>query len=93
MDKSVLDILATVGVYQDGVMKKQVDGKDTVAHIFEYTTQLSVDPKPQLVLPQTDDPNNLNFVPVQIILIIKAQNQKKINSHRWLFNAVGRMLN
>jgi hypothetical protein len=35
MDKSVLDILATVGVYQDGVMKKQVDGKDTVAHIFE----------------------------------------------------------
>ena len=35
MDKTVLDLLATVGVYQDGVMKKQVDGKDTVAHIFE----------------------------------------------------------
>lgn len=91
MDKSVLDILATIGVYQDGIMKKQVDGKDTVAHIFEYTTQLSVDAKPQLVLPHGDDP--LNLVPVQIILIIKAKNQKKINSHRWLFNAVGRMLN
>ena len=38
MDKSVLDILATVGVYQDGVMKKQVDGKDTVAHIFEVSS-------------------------------------------------------
>ena len=37
MDKTVLDILATVGVYQDGVMKKQVDGKDTVAHIFEVS--------------------------------------------------------
>jgi len=37
MDKSVLDILATTGVYQDGVMKKQVDGKDTVAHIFEVS--------------------------------------------------------
>lgn len=35
MDKSVLDVLATVGVYQDGVMKRQVDGKSTVAHIFE----------------------------------------------------------
>ncbi|KZT29322.1 glycosyltransferase family 2 protein [Neolentinus lepideus HHB14362 ss-1] len=90
MDKSVLDILATVGVYQDGVMKKQVDGKDTVAHIFEYTTQLSVDPSPQLVLPHGDDPNNL--VPVQIIFVLKAKNQKKINSHRWLFNAIGRML-
>jgi chitin synthase len=35
MDKSVLDILATVGVYQDGVMKKKIDGKETQAHIFE----------------------------------------------------------
>ena len=38
MVKSVLYILAMVGVYQDGVMKKQVDGKDTVAHIFEVST-------------------------------------------------------
>ena len=109
MDKSVLDVLATVGVYQDGIMKKQVDGKDTVAHIFEvsvslvdersrrvnyhfqYTTQLSVDATPQLVLPQPNDP--LNLVPVQIILVLKAKNQKKINSHRWLFNAIGKMLN
>ncbi|KAK0473386.1 glycosyltransferase family 2 protein [Armillaria novae-zelandiae] len=90
MDKSVLDILATVGVYQDGVMKKQIDGKPTVAHIFEYTTQLSVDAKPNLVLPQDGDPSNL--VPVQIIYVLKAQNQKKINSHRWLFNAIGKML-
>ena len=37
MDKTVLDLLSTVGVYQDGVMKKQVDGKDTVAHIFEVS--------------------------------------------------------
>nr|ADX07293.1 putative chitin synthase [Flammulina velutipes] len=95
MDKSVLDLLATVGVYQDGVMKKEVDGKETVAHIFEvrprYTTQLSVDATPQLVLPQANDPNNL--VPVQIIFVLKAKNQKKINSHRWLFNAIGNMLN
>lgn len=90
MDKSVLDLLATVGVYQDGVMKKQVDDKDTVAHIFEYTTQLSVDATPALVLPQPNDPNNL--VPVQIIFVVKAKNQKKINSHRWLFNAIGKQL-
>ncbi|KZV76117.1 glycosyltransferase family 2 protein [Peniophora sp. CONT] len=91
MDKTVLDILATIGVYQDGIMKKQVDGKDTVAHIFEYTTQLSVDPTPQLILPHGDDPNNL--VPVQIIFVLKAKNQKKINSHRWLFNALGKIMN
>jgi chitin synthase len=32
-------------------------------------------------------------VPVQIILILKQENSKKINSHRWLFNAIGRQLN
>ena len=57
---------------------------------LQYTTQLSVDATPQLVVPQGEDPNNL--VPVQIILVIKAKNQKKINSHRWLFNAIGKML-
>lgn len=113
MDKEVLDILATVGVYQDGIMKREVDGRETVAHIFEvrlhsllqtidldtllmlrsleqYTTQLSIDSTPALVLPHTNDANNL--VPVQIILCLKQNNSKKINSHRWLFNAIGRML-
>lgn len=32
-DKNTLDILATIGIYQDEVMKKDVDGKETVAHI------------------------------------------------------------
>lgn len=35
-DKEVLDVLATIGVYQDGVMKRDVDGKETIAHIVSY---------------------------------------------------------
>jgi chitin synthase len=42
------------------------------------------------VLPHGDDPNNL--VPVQIIFVLKARSEHKINSHRWLFNAIARML-
>lgn len=42
MDKSVLDILATIGVYQDGVMKNDVDGKPTVAHVFEVCPWLPI---------------------------------------------------
>ncbi|KAF5354063.1 hypothetical protein D9756_007354 [Leucocoprinus leucothites] len=79
MHKSMLDLLATVGVYQDGVMKKKVDGKDTVDHIFES------------VLPQLNNGQS-NLVPVRIILVLKAKNQNKINSHRWLFNTIRRML-
>ncbi|KEY68947.1 hypothetical protein S7711_04612 [Stachybotrys chartarum IBT 7711] len=90
-DKNTLDVLATVGVYQDGVIKKDVDGKETVAHIFEYTSQLSVTPNQQLIRPTGDDPANLP--PVQFIFCLKQKNSKKINSHRWLFNAFGRILN
>jgi chitin synthase len=35
MDKSVLDLLSTIGVYQDAVIKKDIDGKPVQAHIFE----------------------------------------------------------
>lgn len=48
-------------------------------------------PKPALVEPHPGDPNNL--VPVQMIFCLKQKNAKKINSHRWLFNAIGRHLN
>ncbi|KAH8821096.1 chitin synthase 2 [Xylogone sp. PMI_703] len=92
-DKETLDLLATVGIYQDGVMKRDVDGKETVAHIFEYTTQVSVTASQQLIRPRPapDDANNLP--PVQMIFCLKQKNSKKINSHRWLFNAFGRILN
>ena len=49
-----------------------------------------MDATPKLILPRGDDPRNL--VPVQIIFVLKAKNQKKINSRRWLFNAIGQML-
>lgn len=90
-DKDVLDVLATIGVYQDGVIKKAVGDQETVAHIFEYTTQLSVTPSQQLIRPLDDSPQTLP--PVQFIFCVKAANSKKINSHRWLFNAFGRILN
>jgi hypothetical protein len=41
-DKDTLDVLATIGVYQDGVMKKDVDGKETIAHIVSFADYLAV---------------------------------------------------
>ena len=34
----------------------------------------------------------MGIVPVQIIFCLKEKNQKKINSHRWFFNAFGPIL-
>jgi chitin synthase len=79
-DKNVLDVLAIIGLYQDRIMKKDVDGKETVAHIFEYTTQLSVTASQQLIRPREGNEDNLPVV--QMILCLKQKNSKKINSHR-----------
>lgn len=48
MDTHVLDVLATLGVYQDGILKKAVDDKPTVAHIFEVSS-LAVMPQAKLI--------------------------------------------
>lgn len=76
VDKDVFDVLATIGVYQDGILKKDVNGVDTVAHIFEYTSQISVTPDHQLVRPSGDD-RSANLPPVQFIFCLKQQNTKK----------------
>lgn len=84
-------MLPHVGVRRGGVRdRNRADCGLLALDVVQYTTQLSIDSTPALVLPHKDDANNL--VPVQIILVIKAQNQKKINSHRWLFKAIGGFL-
>lgn len=81
-----LNALAAMGVYQDGIAKNVVNQKEVTAHVYEYTSQVSLD-------------SDLKFkgaekgiVPCQIIFCLKERNQKKLNSHRWFFNAFGRAL-
>lgn len=77
----VLSLLAALGVYQDGVAKNIVGDKAVEAHIYEYTTQLSIDPTMKFKAADK------GITPCQILLCIKERNQKKINSHRWFFQA------
>ena len=75
VDKTALDLLATLGCYQDGLMRKEVDGKETVAHLFEATTQLSLDvssSQPSLIVPAPpSDRKADNLLPMQTCVIIK----------------------
>lgn len=41
-DKNTLDVLATIGVYQEGIMKRSVDGRETVAHIVRCACSKSL---------------------------------------------------
>lgn len=83
----VLDCLAALGVYQEGDhMKNLVNNKPVTAHLFEYTTSFAMDDKLHFRYPDK------GIVPTQIIFCLKEKNQKKINSHRWFFNAFGSLL-
>ncbi|KAF3760788.1 family 2 glycosyltransferase [Cryphonectria parasitica EP155] len=79
-------LLAGMGVYQEGIAKQQVNHKDVTAHIYEYTSQVGMQIKNDVVqlIPKQQ--------PVQLLFCLKEKNQKKINSHRWFFSAFGRVL-
>jgi chitin synthase len=79
-------VLAAMGVYQDGIAKQQVNGKDVTAHIYEYTTQMTLELKKNVVHVRKGN------TPVQMLFCLKEKNQKKINSHRWFFQAFGSVL-
>ncbi|KAI8368471.1 chitin synthase 1 [Blakeslea trispora] len=86
INSRALSLLATLGVYQDGIAKNVVDDKAVVAHVYEFTTQLSVNSKMQF------KDANKGIVPCQLLFCLKEKNQKKINSHRWFFQAFGSLL-
>lgn len=77
-DARFLKILSLMGVFHEGVMKSEVVKKPVTAHVFEFTSQVIVEPNGSV---------KVGVVPVQIIFCLKEKNQKKINSHRWFFRA------
>ena len=79
VNQGSLDYLAALGVYQEDMAKASVNGDPVKAHIFELTTQVSINADLDYV--------SKDIVPVQLVFCLKEENKKKINSHRWLFNA------
>ncbi|KAF9584922.1 Chitin synthase, class 1 [Lunasporangiospora selenospora] len=86
INPKTLNVLAAMGVYQDGIAKNIVNDKPVTAHIYEYTTQVSIDPE------MGRSGHDKGYVPVQILFCLKEKNAKKLNSHRWFFNAFGQVL-
>ena len=89
-----------MGCYQDGVAKDTVGGQDVTAHIFEYVCTFSISSNAihflqrytsHVVVTDTGEVSQ-GACPVQIIFCLKEQNKKKLNSHRWFFNAFGPLI-
>lgn len=80
-------LLAALGVYQEGLAKSRIDDKKVRAHFYEYTTRVGISSVEDTVKLTTD-----KVVPVQLLFCLKEQNAKKINSHRWCFEAISQVL-
>lgn len=80
-------LLAALGVYQEGLAKSQVDDKKVQAHMYEYTTRVGISSVDETVKLTTE-----KIVPVQLLFCLKEKNAKKINSHRWCFQAISQIL-
>ena len=83
-------------------MKDSVAGKDVTAHIFECVASdhnnkctmlinLSNRYTSNVIVTDTGE-ISMGACPVQILFCLKEQNKKKLNSHRWFFNAFGPLL-
>jgi chitin synthase len=83
-----LKLLNVMGIYPDGFEFKSVhDEKPVIGHLFEFTTQVSVDENMRRYTHED------GIIPTQVCFFLKEKNSKKINSHRWFFNAFGKKLN
>ncbi|KAM9906059.1 hypothetical protein OXX79_001778, partial [Metschnikowia pulcherrima] len=81
-------LLSALGVYQDGYAKSKVNNKPVRAHLYEYTSTVGVErvSSDRVYL-------NVSQTPVQLMFCLKEKNARKINSHRWCFQAFAPVLN
>lgn len=86
LNERTKNLLISLGCYQDGYAKSRVNDRQVKSHIYEYTSIVGID--------SINDKVNLtiNLTPVQFLFLLKEQNKRKINSHRWCFQAIAPIL-
>jgi chitin synthase len=82
--QKTLAVIGLLGIYQEGLITTSIDTNPVTAHIFEYTTQVKLDNQYSIKRGYS--------IPIQTIFCLKEKNSKKINSHRWFFNAFSNLL-
>jgi chitin synthase len=81
-----LKVMEVMGIYAENITRSSIDGQKVEAHIFEMTTQVSVNIDYKIKTYED------GVVPTQVIFVMKEENAKKINSHKWFFNAICRSI-
>ncbi|KAI8909524.1 chitin synthase-domain-containing protein [Gorgonomyces haynaldii] len=79
----VKTVLGVMGLWvNDQFIRTSVNEEPVTAHLFELTTQVAVDRDFNIRTRKE------GICPTQIVFLLKQKNAKKINSHKWFFDAV-----
>ena len=97
INSRTLSAIAAIGAYQYGIATNVVNGTSLPPRVRpRFLKSYCLNPT-QCETVSITESNKIEgaekgIVPVQIIFCLKEKNQKKINSHRWFFNAFGPIL-
>ena len=68
VNSRTFSVLAAMGCYQEGVAKTKIGERDVTAHVYEYTTQISVTPSLKI---------ENSVVPMQVIFCLKEKKSEE----------------
>ncbi|KAJ3303799.1 Chitin synthase, class 2 [Kappamyces sp. JEL0829] len=79
----VLELLTLMGCYSPALPRTSVDKQRVVGHLFQCTTSVCIEKKGERQFYVSSEVE----VPMQTVFLLKENNKKKINSHKWFFSA------
>lgn len=79
----ILNVLTVIGLYHENLIKSRMGGKNVQSHVFEYTTQLSID---------SDMTFRNDIMPYQLILCLNEQYSPQFESHFWFYKVFAELL-
>ncbi|KAL7938011.1 glycosyltransferase family 2 protein [Trichoderma chlorosporum] len=88
IDPQTKALLSCMGVYQEGIARGQVNGRDVVAHLYEHTTHVGLHVsggKVHVV------PKQYKF-PIQVLFCLQERNLTMVHSEKWVYRGFGRVL-
>ncbi|EDO18858.1 hypothetical protein Kpol_1023p27 [Vanderwaltozyma polyspora DSM 70294] len=89
INEKALALMSSLGCYQDGFAKDEVNEKKVAMHVYEHTTMMNIT---NVTESEIELDCNQSTVPVQLLFCLKEQNKKKINSHRWALEGFAELL-
>ncbi|EHK23187.1 glycosyltransferase family 2 protein [Trichoderma virens Gv29-8] len=88
IDPQTKALLSCMGIYQEGIARRQVNGRNVVAHLYEHTTQVGLHISGNRV---HITPKQSKF-PIQILFCLQESNMTMIRSEKWVYRGFARVL-